>query len=142
MLTKEDNIVKDELLSFLYAVDTPAKLQEVSDKTGIDIDVCNFLLTQMNLAGHIKFERIGSDKYASVAWITTLGKGFLKKGGYSEQSLREKALKNHPNPKPKSHIAINKIASLIEIIAKHPLWSAVIAGIILLAISHFIFGTP
>ncbi len=49
---------------------------------------------------------------------------------------------SQPKPTPKSQKAIRNIASLLSIILKHPLWSAIIAGLILLVLSHFIFGSP
>jgi len=50
--------------------------------------------------------------------------------------------KSQPKPTPKSHKPIRYIAALFNIIFKHPLWSAIIAGLIVLVISHLVFGTP
>lgn len=48
----------------------------------------------------------------------------------------------YPNPTPKSHKLIKRTAALVDIIIRHPFWSTIIGGTILLFISHFIFGTP
>lgn len=53
--------------------------------------------------------------------------------------------KSQPAPTPETRKPVSNIASLWSTVSKHPLWSAVIAGIILLVISiisHFLFGSP
>ncbi len=47
-----------------------------------------------------------------------------------------------PKPTAMSQTAIKKIARFTNIISKHPMWSAIIAGLVVLLLSHFIFGAP
>ena len=56
--------------------------------------------------------------------------------------LSEFVPKNHPKPAAKNHTNMKRIISIIDIIIKHPLWSAIIAGLILLLITYLIFGKP
>ena len=62
--------------------------------------------------------------------------------GFLKEPLPADTPITQPKATPKSHNNIKIIAAFISMISKHPLWSAIIAGLILLILSHFIFGTP
>ena len=48
----------------------------------------------------------------------------------------------HPNKTPSIQTIKNKMVSLSKLIIKHPLWSAIIAGIAVVLFSHFVFHVP
>lgn len=46
------------------------------------------------------------------------------------------------NNTPSNQTPMNRIMLLVNIIFKHPLWAAIIAGIVVILFSHFVFHVP
>lgn len=80
-------ILKDKILGFLNSIDKTPYLKDISDELNIDIDICFFLLTEMDLVGHIKLEKMGNNSYAII--LKQLGRGFFKTSSYKKEKQKE-----------------------------------------------------